>query len=341
MAKKFFYNRVYNTKRTIINIIIIGVCIIGVILCFIITSNFQGESHKTPESSLSIKNDVTIEINEEITKDMFFSKVENVNLDDIEIQYPDTFNLSVVGKYEVILKIDNKDYKTNLIVVDTTKPTLALKTVTITKGKNYTVNDFITSCSDNSNKKCNISFYTEGIDEDGKSIDYSKFTEAGTYSIKISAKDESGNQIVKETQLVIRKNSQENNNKPVTTNCKYGNNVYDKSKYLVAVDISSKGCAVSLDLYNDATMTEEINKLMETESTRIKKDINKLNLSGKLTLNRKVTAVINTIGDGIVGYELRITVLVTNNNKNNTVVDYKVDQDGKRVFITNPYSISK
>ena len=88
-------------------------------------------------------------------------------------------------------------------------------------------------------------------------------------------------------------------------------------------------------------MTEEINKLMESESTRIKKDINKLNLSGKLTLNRKVTAVVNTAGDGIVGYELTLVVLTTNNNKNTTVVEYKVNQDGKRVFITNPYNISK
>ena len=55
MAKKFFYNRVYNTKRTIINLVIIGVCVIGVIICFIVTSNFQGENHNSPESSLSIK----------------------------------------------------------------------------------------------------------------------------------------------------------------------------------------------------------------------------------------------------------------------------------------------
>ena len=340
MAKKFFYNRVYNTKRTIINTIIIGVCIIGIILCFIITSNFEGVSHKTPESSLSIKKDITIELNEEITKEMFFSKIENVNLDDIKIIYPETFNASVPGKYEVTLVIDEKDYKTNIIVVDTTKPTLALKNITITKGKKYTANDFVTSCTDNSNKTCNISFYTEGIDEDGNAIDYSKFSEVGTYSIKVSAKDESGNQTIKETQLIINKSSQENN-KPVTTTCKYGNNVYDKTNYLVAVDISSNNCAVSLDLYNDASMTNEINKLMETESTRIKKDINKLNLSGKLTLNRKITAVINTVGDGIVGYELRLTVILTNNNKSDTIVDYKVDSDGKRVFLTNTYNIEK
>ena len=70
MAKKFFYNRVYNTKRTIINIIIIGVCIIGVIVCFIITSNFQGKSNK-PKGELSIKKEVTVEINEDFSKEIF------------------------------------------------------------------------------------------------------------------------------------------------------------------------------------------------------------------------------------------------------------------------------
>lgn len=344
MAKKFFYNRVYNTKRTIINLVIIGVCIIGVIVCFIITSNFEGENHNTPESSLSIKNEVTIELNEEISKEMFFSKIENVNLDNIEIIYPNNFNSSNPGKYKITLKIDDKDYTTTLIVVDTMKPILVLKKVTIEQNNSYRANDFVESCSDNSNNKCSLSFYSDGVDEEGNAIDYSKYTNEGTYSIKISAMDESGNQTVKETQLVI-KNKQATNKpdkeEPIKINCKYGNNSYDSDTYLLAVDISSNGCAISLDLYNDTTMTDEINKLMDTETTRIKKDVSKLNLNGKLTLNRKVTAVINNVGDGIVGYELKITVVVTNNGKSQTVVNYKVDKDGKRVFIANPYNISK
>ena len=80
MAKKFFYNKVYNTRRTIINIVIIGICIIGIIVCFIITSNFQGEDHTTPEKTLNIKNEVTIEINQTYSKEIFFSKIENVDL---------------------------------------------------------------------------------------------------------------------------------------------------------------------------------------------------------------------------------------------------------------------
>lgn len=341
MAKKFFYNRVYNTKRTIINLVIIGICIIGVIVCFIITSNFQGENHNTPEGSLSIKREVTVEVNDTVKTEMFFSKVENTNLEKVKVVYPDNYNVSKPGKYEIILTIDGKDYNTTLNIVDTTKPVLTLKELTIKSNESYNVDDFVENCTDNSNENCIISFYTEGIDEDGKQINYSQYKKDGTYSIKISAKDNNGNQTVKETKLTIGNKNTTNENKPTIINCKYGNSIYDTNNYLVAIDITTSGCAISLDLYKDAGMTTEINKLMNTESTRIKKDVDALNLNGTLALNRKVTAVINTTGDGIVGYELRMTVTMTNNNKSETVVDYKVDNNGQRVFITNPYKLEK
>ena len=65
-----------------------------------------------------------------------------------------------------------------------------------------------------------------------------------------------------------------------------------------------------------------------------------LNLTGTLALNRKVTAVINTSGSGIVGYELKMTVTITNNGKSETIAEYKVNNAGKRVFITNPYKLA-
>ena len=70
----------------IINGIIIGISVIGIIVCFIVTSNFQGSGKKEPEGQLSIKKETTVEINEEIAKDVFFSKIENVDLDKIQIK---------------------------------------------------------------------------------------------------------------------------------------------------------------------------------------------------------------------------------------------------------------
>lgn len=300
MAKKFFYNRVYNTKKTIINAIIIGVCIIGIIVCFIVVSSFEGESHNTENGNLSIKNESTVEIYQEFTKEIFFSKIENVNLDDVEVNYPLDYDISKAGKYEVTLVINDKNYPVILNVVDTTKPELNVKNLSIDNGKTYTANDFVTSCSDNSQEKCKISFYN-GKDEEGNAVDYSKYTDEGKYQVKIAAEDSSGNQMVKETTLIIGKPKQENVT-PVT--CKYGNGGYDKNKYLVAIDVTTNNCAVSLALYKDESITKELNKLLDTETTSIKKDVEALKLTGTLTLNRKVAAVVNTTGDGIVGYEI-------------------------------------
>ena len=347
MAKKFFYNKVYNTKRTIINAIIIGVCIIGIIVCFIVTSNFQGESHQQSSGEVSIKNEVTVETNEEFTKEIFFSKIDsNVNLDDIDLTFGLDYDITKVGSYTATLTINGEKYPVTLNVVDTLKPELSLKDLNVEEGKKYVAQDFVESCADNSKKECTISFYKDAMDEEGHAINYSNYTKPGKYEIKISATDESGNQIVKDATLIIGKvevtpSEPEKEDPPVTTTCKYGNNVYDTNKYLIAIDITNNKCAVSLDLYKDGTTTKEINKLMETETTRIKKDVEALNLTGTLALNRKVTAVINTTGNGIVGYELKMTVTITNKNKSDKIVEYKVNKNGKRVFITNPHNLSK
>lgn len=340
--KKFFYNKVYNTKRTIINAIIIGVCIIGVIVCFILVSSFDAEDHSVKTGNVIIKNDVIVEVNEKFENDIFFTKIENFDVKDAEISYSLDYDISKVGKYDVHIVINDKTYSTVINVVDTTIPELTLKTLEIAKNKTYTADDFVSECTDNSGKDCKISFYQNGVDENANKIDYSKYTDEGTYQIKILAEDESGNQTIKETTLKIGSGKQENTSQTVpSTTCKYGNNEYDSTNYLIAVDVTTNKCAISLDLYKDEDVTKDINKLMEAETTSIKKDVEALNLTGTLALNRKVTAVINTAGNGIVGYELKITVTITNGNKSETVADYKLDANGKRVFTTNPYNLSK
>jgi len=148
MAKKFFYNRVYNTKRTIINLVVIGVCIIGVVVCFIFTSHFQGENHNPPEGSLSRKQEVTIEVNDNFTNEIFFSKIENVNLSEIEVIYPEDYDVSKPGKYEIGLIINDKKYTSTLIIVDTTRPELKVKDVSIKANGSYSPKDFVDSCVD-------------------------------------------------------------------------------------------------------------------------------------------------------------------------------------------------
>ena len=335
MAKKFFFDKVYNTKKTIINLIIIGVCIIGIIICFIITSNFQGENKNQGE--LNIKSDVTVEVNEEFSKEIFFSKIENVDLNKITITYPDNFNKALPGEYEITITVNKKDYSTKLIIVDTMRPELELQDLTIIAGSNYKATDFVKSCIDNSGQKCIIEFYQDGVDEDGKAIDYANYTKEGVYPIKISAKDESGNQNVLETNLTIQK--KEVSEKPPVTipTCKYGNNVYDNTSNILALDVTSGGCAISLDFYNKNT---EIDKIMETETTRIIKDIQKLNLKGTPYVNREVSAITNLTGNGIVGFQLEITFKIENDNNSEIIAQYKLDINGKRIYSVNKYNLA-
>ena len=346
MAKKFFYNKVYNTKKNIINAIIIGGCAIGVIICFIVVSNFNGEDFSQKSGNVSIKNEVTIEINEEFTKEIFFSKIENVNLDDITINYALDFDASKVGSYDATIIIDDKNYTSTINVIDTTKPELVLKDHKIEKNKSYKAMDFVTSCTDNSNKECKISFYNDGIDQDGTNMNYSSYTEEGIYPIKIVAEDDSGNKTIKEVTLTIGSpntqsgNNDGGNNETTPTTCKYGNNYYDTNTYILTADVTTNKCAVSLDLYNDENITTEINKITENETKRIQKDIEKLNLTGKFSLNRKIAAVINNTANGIVGFQLQMTVILSEGDESNVIADYKVDSNGKRIFINNPYNLS-
>lgn len=343
---KYFNDRVYNSKKKIINIVIIGLCIIGIIVCFIITSKVR--DHKAPDNaSLTIKEQVTVEVNQEITKDKFFTKVENVDLDKIKIKYSDNFNIAVPGEYSADVVVNGKNYHTNVIVVDTDKPKLTLKELTIKQGTSYKADDFVESCQDNDGDPCKIAFYTEGVDEEGNKVDYSSFSKVGTYSIKIVAIDNTGNQTVSETKLNItsKNTTPETPVTPPPVNCAYGSATYDHSEYTVAVDLSSNGCAVNYekfkDLLNEANIyAKELNDIAETQTKRIMKDVENANLTGTFVLNRKYSAVVNSSLTGIVGYQITIKVSdIKESEEGKTVVEFKINKDGKRVFSYNPHNI--
>ena len=97
-------------------------------------------------------------------------------------------NLKTPATYKVLVKILNEEHNVNLIVKDTEAPTVVTKTVEIYKGEQYKIEDFVDSCYDVTSE-CNISFYSEDKDEEGKAIDYSKFSEPGEYTVKLVSKD--------------------------------------------------------------------------------------------------------------------------------------------------------
>lgn len=326
--KKFFNDKVYNSKKKVINIIIIVVCIIGVIICFALTSKFNNKNNK--EAKVELRDSLTVEVNTKVPdKTLYFTELENVSEDDIDVNYTDV-DLTKIGSYDVTVTVLSEKHVVKLNVTDTTKPTLVLKEVNIKKGGTYTYSDFVDSCSDNSKEECVINFYTYGTDENGTVIDYSTYKNAGTYQIKIIAKDSSNNETIEATNLII-------GNKTTTNTCSYGNLEYD-TNYIITSYVDSSNCAIDPTLINDTTIRKNINSITETETKKIQGEVNSIKgLKSTLTINRNINAVLNKEGKGIVGFSLQIEIV---DKDNKTIVRYTLNNDGKRTYYENPYNLS-
>lgn len=332
LSQKFFNERVYNKKRTIINTVIIGGCAIGVIICFIFVSTF-GKNELVNNGKLNIKKSVTVEVNEKYSKDIFFSKVENINLDEIKLNYAIDYDITKIGSYKVSIIVDDEEFISTINVVDTTKPDLTLKRAQIKENGFYTISDFVIECKDNSGTPCKIDFCSNCKNEEGSIINYKNYKKNGNYEIKVTASDTSGNKITKSTYLVIG-----DGNNITQTNCKYGSSSYLNSNYILAVNISTNGCAINKTNANPMN-NEEIKHLIETEKIKISRELLKLNLKGALAINHSVNTILNSTNEGAVGYELEITVNLTTNNKHNTIAKYRVNTQGKRIYSVNTYNL--
>lgn len=340
MARKFFNQRVPNKKRTIIQISIITVCVIGVIICFIAANSFNKKKDK--KAIVELRDAVYVEINAGIPdKTTFFAELQNVSEDEIEVSFDDV-NISKIGDYEVTIKVDKKKYTSTLKVVDTKSPALVTKTLNITKGAQYVANDFVQLCKDNSKHTCTVAFYTSAIDQNGNNIDYTSYTKEGTYIVQIVASDPSGNitSPVSATLIIGKKNNTDieiEGEKPAY--CKYGNDKYDTDKYIVANFVTDKGCALDLNLYQDKTVLAGVNALMEDQTTKLKKEFSKLNIDGTITLNRKTEAVLNKDGKGIVGFTLHMELIIIKNNVEEIAESFYINEKGERVYSINKYNL--
>lgn len=332
MAKKFFNKRVNSKKRNIINAIIIIVAIIGIIICFMITKNLSKTSDSpSQEVIVTLQEEISRDINSGAPDtDVYFLELSGISESDIIVNY-DNVDFSTLGSYEVYVTVLDEEYVVLLNVVDVSSPELIVESVTIEEGSTYSYNDFVTSCSDNSGEECILSFSTGGVDEEGDSVDYSSFTSSGTYTIVILAKDASGNETYKTTNLIIGENSTNSNV------CSYGSDSYTNS-YILSYSVSNNGCAISLNLYQSSSIREPMETIADNESEKIKTDIDSISgLTSNIIINRSITAILNESGDGFVGYSLYMEVTTDDGD---IIVSYYLNEDGSRVYILNPYSLS-
>ena len=194
----------------VMSLVAVALVFLG-IYCYKQNKKIKVNSVDEVKAEVVAKKKVTAEIMSDIFKvEDFF---DNKKIDDgLEINYKKdgedvTFleKYDKLGTYEVVIKNNDKEYKSLLNVVDTTKPVLKLKDLSINVNDKYDVNDFVEECSDNSLEDCILSFKEDKT-----------YKNVGVYDIVIIAKDSSGNETEETTKLEILK--KQTSNKTSTKN---------------------------------------------------------------------------------------------------------------------------
>lgn len=194
------------------------------IYCYKQNKKIKVNSVDEVKAEVVVKAEVTAEIMSDVFKvEDFFDNKKTEN--DLEINYKKdgedvTFleKYDKLGTYEVVIKNKDKEYKSLLNVVDTTKPVLKLKSVSIKVNDKYNISDFIESCVDNSGEECILSYKEDKL-----------YKDLGVYDIVIIAKDSSSNEVEETTKLEILKKQTSNKTNTGTKNNKKNN---DKVKFV-------------------------------------------------------------------------------------------------------------
>ena len=335
MAKKFFYNKVYNPKREriIIISIFVAVFLLIALIVFFVIRGLSGKVYTCSNHIIKKKDVVSIDLNSSYPdKKDYFSELQCVNEKRIKV---DTKNIDIskLGEYTAKITIGKETFETKVKVVDKSAPVVVTKPVTIKYGTTYSYTDFIQSCSDNSKEDCQIEFYKGDKDNYGSTIDYSSFFAIGKYKVKIAAKDSAGNQSVVTTTLEIVDATSSADSGEIIA-CSNGNINYD-AKYIPALLLDNK-CALSESEIKKEE-DKQISSILNSESEKIQQEVSSINgLTKDLQLNRKVQAIPNTEGNGFVGFSLFIEVVDSNKQ---VIVSYYLRQDGTRAYQTNFYNL--
>lgn len=130
-----------------------------------------------------IKNEVIIELGDEISINLFLQNIENAVLE------TDTSLINKIGKYKIRINVDNHRFYSNLIVQDTTPPEVEVKDLKIYEDEPLPkASDFIV-------KIVELSDYV--ID------DLTLSTQEGTQEVNIMVTDSNGNRTKKTAHLIV------------------------------------------------------------------------------------------------------------------------------------------
>lgn len=349
---KFFNGKVKKDRTSLIKYTIIGIGIFVIIILFIIIAVRGNGNSNSSDAELVLKKDgVTIEIYDEYPQATdFFKTIDKYDYSDSLVANYDECDNSKVGTCKVkITGTDIDPIKTKLHIVDTTPPELEVQELYLEVGETYKPEDFVSYVEDNSMTEVTILFYESDEDEYGDPIDYSSYTEDGTYKIKIYAKDENGNSTnPQETVLVI-------GNGVNTGTCEYGNLTIDDKQvnFPIAVIVGDEetGCALNKDLWDDATTQIPANDMYNAEYNRLKSQMTSVLKEhypngANIKVKPSFITVLNKSNKGLVGYGIYIKVYIGASGQQidvdeNLVMSYYLKPDGTRQYTQNKYNVEQ
>lgn len=318
-------------------IVIILLLVLGIHAC---SKNIKKKSKNDTPKQQTVKADIIKEIRISIfdevpSIDKFVSNIEKFKDVENSISYDKDKlidnHYEETGEYEVIIKINDKSYKSKIIVEDITPPELELKGVIITEGQTYSIKDFINKCADNSKKECSIKFTEDK---------YVSITAPGTYEIKITATDANNNSVEKITSLTINKKPEpQPTPDPIPTpqpdnKCKFGDGTYNKNITLT-YNITKNNCAQDPSLaYVNNSYINKAEKMGVDEEKKLREDLQKKKLNVVINLQWDAYPVFNSSNKGLVGYTVRF--FLTSGNKK---TEYSIKSDGTRVFKSNDFGL--
>ena len=377
------------TKSQIITLVSLLVVLAGLITGVVLLyPKTKEESPKKPiEAKVEVKKETSIEVYTKLPSIEDFTKEEgkldlaNVPSEDSVCPEEETECVveklaTTIGEYEVVIAIKEKEYKSTLKVIDSTKPTLKTKDVSITEGETYTVDSFIEEKSDNSKKEVKAYFEEEAM---------ASLTEVKEHTVKITVEDESGNKTTNETKLTINKKKEESkpvsNSKPAsTTKPSTGNSSSNSGSSNTSSGSSNSGgsstpapspapsapavqeCTINgpyTGLYANGTRDADYVK-WEAEIIRVKDFIstsasNKQRFGDGAASSKGPETVVHDSCGKAVGYIMRIEANYISTGEahydegGNLVVDvapvkyhmeYYLDHNGNWVVTSNPHNIA-
>lgn len=186
-------------------------------------------------------------------------------------------------KEEINNKLD-KTTSTKKQENDKKSPILILKKLSIKYGEEYSIDDFVQSCTDDSNIECILNYSDE---------DMGKITEIGTHNIEIIAIDNNGNEVKEVTELTIL---EEENTASNTINDNQNNKNLSTSENKISTSNNSK----DNDVQNNKNTNSSNNQNTDSKKDNIgnntkQEENNKITCSDKIKPNQNPTKSSNFI----------------------------------------------